>query len=85
MTWLVPFTPRAQRDIRRLDRQTAHHILRALTRLADAGQGDVVRLRNQVGERRLRVGDRRVRFRYNAEAGKIEVLRVLPRGRAYRD
>ncbi len=85
MTWLVQFTPRAQGEMRRLDRQAAHRILRALTRLAATGQGDVVRLRNQAGECRLRVGDWRVRFRYNAEAGTIEVLRVLPRGRAHRD
>jgi mRNA-degrading endonuclease RelE of RelBE toxin-antitoxin system len=60
VTWLVQFTPRAQREIRRLDRQTADRVLRALTRLADTGQGAVVRLRNQAGERGLRVGDWRV-------------------------
>jgi mRNA-degrading endonuclease RelE of RelBE toxin-antitoxin system len=36
-------------------------------------------------EWRLRVGDWRVRFDRDDEAQAIVVLRVLPRGRAYRE
>jgi len=35
--------------------------------------------------RRLRVGDWRVLYRVDLVAGHLTVLRVLPRGRAYRD
>jgi mRNA-degrading endonuclease RelE of RelBE toxin-antitoxin system len=46
--------------------------------------GDVVRLAG-TEEWRLRVGDWRVRFERDPRARMIYVLRVLPRGRAYRD
>jgi mRNA-degrading endonuclease RelE of RelBE toxin-antitoxin system len=36
-------------------------------------------------EWRLRVGDWRVRFAFDEQQRLILVLRVLPRGRAYRD
>lgn len=36
-------------------------------------------------EWRLRVGDWRVRFVRDSETGVVYVVRVLPRGRAYRD
>ncbi len=35
--------------------------------------------------RRLRVGDWRVLYRADIAAGVLTILRVLPRGRAYRD
>ena len=35
--------------------------------------------------RRLRVGDWRVLYRVDAAASSLTILRVLPRGRAYRD
>lgn len=36
-------------------------------------------------EWRLRVGDWRVRFTRNSDTRTVLILRVLPRGRAYRD
>lgn len=36
-------------------------------------------------ERRLRVGAWRVLYRVDTEARTLTILRVLPRGRAYRD
>jgi len=33
----------------------------------------------------LRVGDWRVRYRYDPDPGTVTVVRVLPRGRAFRD
>lgn len=36
-------------------------------------------------DRRLRVGDWRVLYRVDVAAAELTILRVLPRGRAYRD
>lgn len=48
------------------------------------GRGDYRRL---VGlpEWRLRVGEWRVRFAVDAASSAVVILRILPRGRAYRD
>ncbi|MBI4213800.1 MAG: type II toxin-antitoxin system RelE/ParE family toxin [Chloroflexi bacterium] len=57
----------------------------AVVRLADIGQGDVTKLVGPDDQWRLRVGDWRVRFLYDYQSTTIRVIRVLPRGRAYRD
>ena len=75
----------ARRDLARLDRQIAERILQALNRFAGTGQGDTIRLKGGQGEFRLRVGDWRVRFILTEGDQTIEVIRILPRGRAYRD
>jgi mRNA-degrading endonuclease RelE of RelBE toxin-antitoxin system len=76
----------AQHDLRHLDRQVAARVQRAVEWLAETEQGDVVRLKGEVPPQwRLRVGDWRVRFRFDRNAGAILVQRVLPRGRAYRE
>jgi mRNA-degrading endonuclease RelE of RelBE toxin-antitoxin system len=80
----VVMTASAQRDTRRLDRPVATRILDALARLADTGQGDVTRLQGIADEWRLRVGDWCVRFRDDHPTRTLEVLRILPRGQAYR-
>jgi mRNA-degrading endonuclease RelE of RelBE toxin-antitoxin system len=92
------FSAAALRDLDRLDNQVAQRVLRAIQRLVDTGQGDVIQLQASGGERRLRVGDWRVRFLTRlesrpapppatgtVEARVFEIVRVLPRGRAYRD
>ena len=84
MSWTVVLTGSARRDLRRLDRPVAVRIVEALERLATTGQGDVQRLRGTTDEWRLRVGDWRVRFRYDTAAETIEVLHILPRGEACR-
>ena len=78
------FTARAHRDFKRIDAPVQRRITDALERLvADPPQGDVIKLAGSDDEFRLRVGDWRIRFiRTDAT---IYVLRVLPRGRAYRD
>jgi mRNA interferase RelE/StbE len=79
------FTPRAKRDLRRLDQPVQRRVIDALDRLVgDPPAGDVVKLTGPDDEWRLRIGDWRVRFQRDAD-GLIYVLRVLPRGRAYRD
>ncbi len=70
--------------MRRLDSVVARRIGQAVTRLAETGQGDVKRLRGSQGYR-LRVGGWRIRFIYHHDSHSLEVLRVLPLGRAYRD
>jgi mRNA interferase RelE/StbE len=79
------FTARAGRDFKRLDRPVQRRVVDALDRLTDGPPaGDVVKLVN-TDEWRLRVGDWRVRFTRDTETGVVYVVRVLPRGSAYRE
>lgn len=83
--WRVEFAPRARKDLLRLDRPVQRRIVEALDRLA-AGErlaGDVRRLAGST-EYRLRVGDWRVRFELDGDRLLIAVVRILPRGRAYK-
>jgi len=63
----------------------ASRVIDAIQRYADTECGDVARLRGVENEFRLRVGDWRVRFRLSNNNSVMEVIRVLPRGRAHRD
>ncbi len=65
-----------------IDKHIQQRIRDAVLRFAETGHGDVKRLRGYDDEWRLRVGEWRVRF--TSPPGEITVLRVLPRGRAYR-
>ena len=80
------FSGRARRDFKRLDSPVQRRIADALDRLTDEQPtGDIVKLAGSDDEWRLRVGDWRVRFTRDRERRVVQVLRVLPRGRAYRD
>jgi mRNA-degrading endonuclease RelE of RelBE toxin-antitoxin system len=69
----------------RLDPRVVQRIGRAVQRLAETEQGDVKRLQGvDPPTWRLRVGEYRVLFAYDASAHELRVLRVVPRGRAYR-
>ena len=81
----VDWTPAAYDDLAKLDRRTQERIRRAVYRVADTGQGDIVRLRGKDPEWRIRVGSWRVRFVFDYAAHAMRILRVLPRGSAYRD
>lgn len=82
----LELSARALRDLRRLDHPVAERVLAALERLvAPVPTGDVRALTGSPGEFRLRVGDWRVRYELDLEAEQLQVLRVLPRSRAYRD
>jgi mRNA interferase RelE/StbE len=83
--YTVEWSPAAQRDIRRLDAALVQRIARAVDRYAATGQGDVKTLQDAGGERRLRVGEWRVRFTLDDAVRVLLVLRVLPRGSAYKD
>lgn len=81
--WSYTVTPRARRDLRRLDPPVQQRIVGALDRFVqDPFSADIRKL--NPAEWRLRVGDWRVRFTFDDERRLIVVLRVLPRGRAYR-
>jgi mRNA-degrading endonuclease RelE of RelBE toxin-antitoxin system len=85
MNWRVEWAHGALKDMRRLDRKTRERVLHAVDRLATTGQGDVSRLKPPLEDRRLRVGDWRVRFAYDADVGTIQILHVKHRSEAYRE
>lgn len=84
MIWHIEWTDRALKDAGRLDRPIRERVLAGLERLAETGYGDIKRLESEGKRWRLRVGDWRIRFTFEPETHTIWVLRVLPRGRAYR-
>jgi len=85
VTWEIVWSRPAERDLRRLDPVVAERITDAIERLATTGQGDVRPLQGRDQQWRLRVGDWRVIFSYQSTVITILVIRVLPRGRAYRN
>jgi mRNA interferase RelE/StbE len=81
----VEWAKRALKELTRLDRKTRQRIETAVERLAETGQGDVRRLAGTSEEvYRLRVGDWRVIFLQEESLVSILVLRVRPRGDAYK-
>ena len=58
----IVFSDQAKADIRAIPQAIAMNILTAIHRLAETGAGRVKTLKGQEGEKRLRVGDYRVRF-----------------------
>ena len=84
MNWRILWQAASLRDLSRLDPQIQERVIAALERLAATGQGNVVQLAGlQPPEWRLRVGKWRVRFRRNDRERILDVLRVLPRDKAY--
>jgi mRNA-degrading endonuclease RelE of RelBE toxin-antitoxin system len=79
----IIFSDQAKADIRAIEKQMALHILKAIHRLAKTGAGPVRALKGQEGEKRLRVGDFRVRF---TEEGQdvLHIHAVKNRREAYR-
>jgi mRNA-degrading endonuclease RelE of RelBE toxin-antitoxin system len=76
----IVFSEQARADIRAIPQPIAMNILTAIHRLAETGAGRVKALKGKSGEKRLRVGDYRVRFTEDASAEPIgkseETLRV---------
>ncbi len=84
MTWALVWTRPALRDMKKLDSPLARRVRNAVIELADTGRGDVAKLRDtRPPEWRLRVGDRRVFFRFRSDLREIHVLRVRRRDEAY--
>lgn len=84
MNWEIIWSERARRDLRRLDPSVTLRVVGAIERLAEAGVGDVKRLQGYENQWRLRVGAWRVRFTLEPVGGVLLIVRVLPRGSAYR-
>jgi hypothetical protein len=57
----------------------AMRVLTTLHRLAETGAGPVKTLKGQEGEKRLRVGDFRVRFTEEAKMSSVSTLRRTAR------
>jgi mRNA interferase RelE/StbE len=84
--WRVELTRTAQRDLRRLDppiRTRVHDALRTLAE--DPHRAGQLRKLTGAPESRLRIGDWRALVLLDEQQRVIQVTRVLPRGRAYRD
>jgi mRNA-degrading endonuclease RelE of RelBE toxin-antitoxin system len=85
----IVFSEQAKADIRAIPQQSAMQILRALHRLAETGAGPVKTLQGLGGEKRLRVGDFRVRFTEESSEGSeseavLRIHKVRNRKEAYR-
>jgi mRNA interferase RelE/StbE len=78
----IIFSDQAKADIRAIDKQMAMRILTGIHRLAQTGAGRVKTLQDQEGEKRLRVGDFRVRF--TDEGDVLRIHNVKNRMEAYR-
>jgi mRNA-degrading endonuclease RelE of RelBE toxin-antitoxin system len=79
----ISFSEEAKADIRSIPQHVAMNILAAIHRLAEDGSGDVKMLRDSNCEKRLRVGDYRVRF--TEESGNtLHIHTVKNRKDAYR-
>ena len=73
----------AKSDIRAIPRHIAMNILTALHRFAENGEGRVKALRGTEGDKRLRVGDFRVRFT-EEDPDTLRIHAVKNRKDAYR-
>lgn len=83
--WTVQLTGPARRDLRRLDPPVQRRVRAALDQLQDDPTAGDIRKLTGSDQWRLRVGDWRIRFLRDDEHELITVIRILPRGRAYRD
>lgn len=83
MTRSVYLTTSASRDLDGLDPDVRDRIVAVIRRFAETGHGDVRKLTDTEGLRRLRVGDWRIIYR-TREENSIEVEAIVHRGKGYR-
>lgn len=81
--WRVEVEQRTKKDLARLDMPVRRRIIKAIRALAEDPRGGTLRKLSGREEYRLRVGDWRVLLTLDDKTRTIQVLRVLPRGRAY--
>jgi mRNA-degrading endonuclease RelE of RelBE toxin-antitoxin system len=79
----IIFADEAKGDIRAIPQRIAMNILTAIHRLAEHGSGDVKEIKGKPGEKRLRVGDYRVRYT-EEHPDAIRIHTVRNRKDAYR-
>ena len=75
------FLPRAERDLKALDKMTASRIVGKIEAMKAGLAGDVLKLKGTENSYRLRVGDYRVLF--DMEGNKLLIQRVRLRKEAY--
>jgi mRNA-degrading endonuclease RelE of RelBE toxin-antitoxin system len=78
----IVFADEAKDDLRAIPKDIAMNILAAIHRLAEGGACDVKTLKGRESEKRLRVGDFRVRF--SEAGGQIRIHAVRNRKDVYR-
>ncbi len=86
MPWRLDLTRRAERDLSQMARGDRDAVERTLDRLTrEFGSLNVKKMAGRPGQWCLRIGRWRAILRLDNQAGSITVLRVVPRGMAYRD
>lgn len=79
----IVFSDEAKTQIRAIPQPIAMKILMAIHRMAEHGSGDIKKLKGKEGEKRLRVGDFRVRFT-EEQPDTLRIHTVRNRKEAYR-
>ena len=80
----VSITSRAEKDLRKLDRQNKNRILTALMKLADDARPDGCRrVLSEPGVWRIRIGDWRIGYTITDDQAEITVLRIAHRSDFY--
>jgi mRNA interferase RelE/StbE len=81
--WRVEVTPRAKKDLTRLDMPIRRRVIKAARKLTEDPHSGALRKLTGRPEFRLRVGDWRVIVTLDEDTRTVQVQRILPRGRAY--
>ena len=85
MRWNLEWRPRALADLAGLDPQIRQRVADAIERLAEDGRREGLRkLQGRDAEWRMRVGDWRIRLRFDYSGNILTVLRVQHRREVYR-
>ena len=85
MAWRLEFTRSAERDLTRLPRGARDAVRSSLDRLLfEAGSADLKKLAGREGRWWLPAERWRTILRLDSETSLISVVRILPRGSAYR-
>jgi len=79
----IIFSDEAKSDIRTIPQHIAMNVLAAIHRLAESGSGRVKALQDNQDEKRLRVGDYRIRFTQE-HPDTLRIHAVKNRKQAYR-
>lgn len=80
----VEITARAERELRRLDRQIKNRVTQAIMALAnDPRPSASLRVQSEPGVWRIRIGDWRVGYRIDDAAQEVTVIRVGHRSEFY--
>lgn len=89
MSWKIEVKPTAEKNYRKLDKNTRDRIKAALKKLQEVDdplkQQSVGALTGQLkGDYRLRIGDWRVLFTPDRKRKILNVYAILPRSKAYK-